>query len=89
MQSYTRPGFWKAYRRLPKRVRKQARVAFRLFSENPLHPGLRFKRVGRIQPVYSVRVSRDCRALGVRSGDTVVWFWIGTHDEYERIINLS
>jgi hypothetical protein len=24
------------------------------------------------------------RALGLREGDLIVWFWIGTHEEYNR-----
>ena len=52
----------------------------------PLHPGLRFKQVHPTLPIYSVRVSLDYRALGVREGDSVIWFWIGSHSEYERLL---
>jgi hypothetical protein len=33
-----------------------------------------------------VRVNQSYRALGVRTGDEIVWFWIGDHDEYERLL---
>jgi len=38
------------------------------------------------EPVYSVRISLDYRALGVRDGDTVVWFWIGSHADHDRLL---
>jgi hypothetical protein len=67
-------------------VRRQARVAYRLFRENPQHPSLHFRQVHPTRPIYSARISRSYRALGVREGATVVWFWIGSHDDYERLI---
>jgi hypothetical protein len=33
-----------------------------------------------------VRVSRGYRALALRHDDELTWFWIGPHDEYERIL---
>jgi len=84
--SYTTARFWKAYRRLDEAVRRQARAAYRLFEENPHHPSLHFKRVHPTQPIYSARVSIDYRAVGVRDGEEIVWFWIGPHDEYEKLI---
>ena len=52
----------------------------------PQHPGLDFKRVGRKSPVYSVRVGIGWRALGLLQGNTVVWFWIGSHTQYNRLL---
>jgi hypothetical protein len=70
---------------LPERVRKQARKSYRLWKANPGHPGVEFKRVEIRSPVYSVRVGIGWRALGLLVGDTVTWFWIGTHGEYDRM----
>lgn len=86
MESFTTPDFWKAYRQLPAHVRKQAREAYQHFEDDPSHPGLQFKRVGQRRPVYSARVTRDYRALGVRDGEEIVWFWIGPHGEYDRLL---
>lgn len=86
MISYTTARFWKAYRRLPDPVRKQAREAYRQFEENPYHPGLHFKPVHPNRPIHSVRVNRNYRAVGIKDGEEIVWFWIGPHDEYERLI---
>lgn len=83
MKSRTTRSFREAFRALPPEVRERARRAYRLWQENPELPGLRFKRVG--QDV-SVRIGRDYRALGVIEGDIVYWYWIGRHDEYDRLI---
>ena len=89
MRSYTQPRFWDCYRRLPEHVRRQARAAYRSFAANPMHPGLGFKRVGLRRPVYSVRVSKDYRALGVLDDGDIVWFWIGPHHEYDRLLRRT
>lgn len=51
---------------------------------DPFHPSLRFKCINREEDIWSVRLSRDYRALGIMERDTVTWFWIGSHDDYER-----
>ena len=71
---------------LPAEVVKQAEEAYRVWSNNPSHPSLRFKKIQNLQNVWSVRVSRDYRALGAREGDTIVWFWIGSHAEYDQLL---
>jgi len=57
-----------------------------LWSENPDHPSLRFKKVHSRLPIYSVRVDLDWRAVGILEGDVVIWFWIGPHGEYEKLL---
>lgn len=86
MTSYTTDSFWKKYGQLDEQVKKRARKAYRLFEENPSHPSLEFKKVHQTKPVYSARVTLDYRAVGIRDGNEIVWFWIGPHDEYERVI---
>jgi hypothetical protein len=71
---------------LPVQARQQAKDAYRLFIANPQHPGLRFKRVHPNEPIYSVRISRDYRAVGVVEGDEIIWFWIGSHEDYEQLL---
>ena len=86
MTSNTTNRFRKAYAQLPEHVRRRAREAYRLFRDNPNHPGLRFKQVHATQPIYSARVGLGYRALALRDDDVVVWFWIGTHADYDRLI---
>ena len=87
MRSRTTAAFRKALASLPPQVRAQAQRAYALFLSNPNHPGLRFKPVHPSRPIYSVRIGIHYRALGVLEGDDIVWFWVGSHDEYERLIN--
>lgn len=60
--------------------------AYGRFRDNPSHPGLQFKPVVAEARIYSVRISRSHRALGVQHDHTIIWFWIGSHDAYERMI---
>ena len=86
MKSAARKQFWDCFDALPADVQNLARRAFALWIENPGHRSLEFKRVHDREPLYSVRVGIRWRALGLREGDTMVWFWIGPHAEYDRII---
>ncbi|MEM3048430.1 MAG: hypothetical protein QXK72_04375 [Candidatus Bathyarchaeia archaeon] len=87
MKSATLPSFWAAYESLNEDIKRSARRADRLWAQNPFHPSLHFKCINREENVWSVRVTRGYRALGILEGDTVTWFWIGSHDEYERFIS--
>jgi hypothetical protein len=86
--SGTTKRFRKLFADLPDDVQQQARSKFSMWLENPRHPSLHFKKVSDTQPVWSVRVNRSYRALGIREGDYVEWFWIGPHDEYERMLRI-
>jgi hypothetical protein len=35
---------------------------------------------------YSARVGIGYRAVGVLDGDTITWFWIGSHANYDRLL---
>ena len=87
MKSATLPSFWDAYRSLSEKDRRSARKAYRLWSQNPFHPSLRFKCINREENIWSVRVTRSCRALGILEGETATWFWIGGHDAYETFFS--
>ncbi len=87
MTSRTTARFRRAFRDLPERVQRQARQAYSLFRQNEQHPSLRFKQVHPRMPIYSVRIGLDYRALGVREGDDIVWFWIGSHADYDRLVS--
>lgn len=86
IQSLTTPQFWKCYEALPEEIQKQADKAYQLWAINPQAHGLYFKRVGKKSPIYSVRVSKSYRGLGLLNNDSILWFWIGSHDEYERLL---
>ena len=86
MRSRRTRRFRECFDRLPSHIQGQARRVYGLFREDPGHPGLRFKRVHRTRSVYSVRISHGYRALGVLRGDAMVWFWIGSHADYDRLL---
>lgn len=75
--------FWAAYEALPSPVRKLADANYALLKNDPRHPSLQFKKVGRY---WSVRVGLRYRALAVEVDDGYLWFWIGSHADYDRLI---
>lgn len=86
MRSRTTEKFRALYESLPKPIQEKPRAAYGLWSDNPTHPSLRFKKVHIKLPIYSVRIDIDWRAVGILHGDEVVWFWIGSHAEYEQLL---
>lgn len=87
MQSQTTEEFRALLAAAPAAVQAKAQSAYHLWSENLAHPSLRFKKVHDTLPVYSVRIDLDWRALGVLKEGVVIWFWIGPHNEYERLLS--
>lgn len=83
MKHFASPSFWSAYKALPPAVRQLADLNYELLKQNPTHPSLHFKKVGRF---WSVRVGIHYRALAVEIEDGLVWFWIGSHAEYDKLI---
>lgn len=86
MNSRRTARFRELFDRLPKSAQRQAEAAYELFAQDPFHPGLHFKRVSERQPVYSARVGNHYRALALRDGNTLFWFWIGTHAQYDELL---
>jgi hypothetical protein len=86
VKSQITDDFLECFQCLPEAVREQARKAYRLWRSNPSHPSLHFKRIHATEPLYSVRVSLGWRVVGLLENDTVTWFWIGSHAEYDRLI---
>ncbi len=86
MKSVATDEFRDRLGRLPSPMRQQASRAYALWRADPHHPGLQFKRVSQCQPVYSARVGLGHRALGLWEGDTITWFWIGSHAEYDALL---
>jgi hypothetical protein len=83
MPHFANSAFWAAYNALPEPIRNLADRCYRLLDVDPRHPSLHLKRVGRL---WSVRVGTGHRAVGIDSPDGIVWIWIGTHAEYDRLI---
>ena len=82
MIHYAAPSFWACFNSLPTDVQNLARKNYQLLVVDPWHPSLHFKRVGKY---WSVRVGMNYRALGKPIAEGVLWGWIGTHAEYNRL----
>ena len=87
MRSQTTARFREAFRHLPEPVRHKAEEAFRLWRKDPSHPSLRFKPIHSDKPIYSVRVGLGWRAVGTRERDRMIWFWVGSHAEYDHLVS--
>ena len=83
MKHLASPSFWEAYQALPERVQKLADRTFDILKADPRYPALRFKKVGRY---WAVRVGLHYRALAVEVEDGLLWFWIGSHADYDKLI---
>jgi len=84
LNHFTSPQFWECYNRLPISVRQLADKCFELMKKHPRHPSICLKKVGQY---YTARVGLHYRAIAIETPDGLIWFWIGSHDEYMRIIS--
>jgi mRNA-degrading endonuclease RelE of RelBE toxin-antitoxin system len=80
------PAFWKSFNDLPRHTQRLIEKDFRLWQENPFHTSLYFKKVHSRIPVWSARCGLNYRVVGLREGDTMYWFFLGNHVEYERLL---
>ncbi len=83
MKHFASPQFWRLYRQLYPQVRDLADKNFQLLKADPKHPSLHFKKIGKL---WSVRVGAHYRALGLDKPEGVVWFWIGSHADYDKLL---
>ena len=83
MNHFASPNFWKCYHALPAQIRELADKNFALLQAEPNHPSLHFKKVGKYR---SARIGLQYRTLAVEIDQGLLWFWIGNHAEYERLL---
>lgn len=86
MKSRLGPQFKKIFKRLPKNVKSLARKNFKLWVNNPSHPSLNFKSVSKKDNLYSVRIGDGWRVLGIKDKETILWIWIGSHEDYNKLV---
>lgn len=86
MKSVTTNRFKQALQQLPEKIQIKARTTYHLWQENPQHPSLNFKQIHSREPIYSVRIGIGYRALGTVDENTMIWFWIGSHEDYNKMI---
>ncbi len=83
MRHLATPRFWACYKALPAEVQRLADRSYAILRDDPRHPSLHFKRTGQF---WSVRVGLHYRALAVGGGSDLAWVWIGSHAEYDRLV---
>lgn len=83
MKHRATPDFWYYYRQLPTEIRELADRCYQILEQDPRYPSLHLKKVGKF---WSVRVGLHYRAVAVEQGNDLVWFWIGSHAEYDRLL---
>ena len=83
MRHFASSKFWTAYEALPRQIRKLADENYELLKRDQRHPSLQFKKVGRY---WSVRVGAHYRALAAEVDEGFLWFWIGSHADYDKLI---
>ena len=79
-------GFKKLLAALPLQIQKQARSAYILWRDNPQHPSLRFKKIHAAEEIWSARITNNYRAVGIMKGERMIWFWIGSHADYDKLL---
>jgi hypothetical protein len=86
MRSLTNDRFWEKYHHLPENVQIKANNVFELWKHDPYNINLRFKKVHHKHDIYSIRIGFDYRSLGLKNQDAIIWFWIGSHSDYEKML---
>jgi hypothetical protein len=86
MTHFATPQFWYCYRHLPKAVQDVADKNFAIMNEKREHPSLRLKKIGQ---AWTVRVGLHYRAMARERYEGLVWFWIGHHSQYEKLLKSS
>ncbi len=86
MDSKTTERFRKSFDKLPDKVKKEAKSIFKIWKSNPYQENLKFKRIHSSKDIYSVRIGLGWRALAIKEGNTMVWFWIGSHSDYDNLL---
>ena len=84
MISKTQRRFRVRFNDLPPDIQALAREKFQLWRQDPFHPSLQFKHL--LGNVWSARIGNSYRALARRHNGLVVWFWIGSHEEYNSLL---
>jgi hypothetical protein len=87
VHSQTTEKFRQLLQAAPPVIQAKVQGVYRLWAENPAHPSLRFKKVHDQHPIYSVRIDLNWRAVGMLRGGTMIWFWVGPHSEYEKLLD--
>ena len=86
MTSLTTERFRKSFDKLPEEIKLLSRKNYRLWKQDPFHKSLRFKKISPQDEIYSIRIGKGYRAIGVKEDNLIIWYWIGSHSDYDKLI---
>ncbi|MFN8283315.1 MAG: hypothetical protein U0U67_08885 [Chitinophagales bacterium] len=86
MKSFTTKRFRETYAVLPEHIKQLTLKNYKIWLTDPSHPSLHYKQVHTIKPIYSARVGISYRVLGVQRDEAMIWFWIGSHSDYDKLL---
>lgn len=86
MNSRTTERFRNAFDNLPVKIKRLAKKNYELWKNNPDHNSLKYRKIKASKEIYSIRIGKGWRALGLKQNDDIIWFWIGSHSEYDKLI---
>ncbi len=81
MDSHTNLDFRKCLSKLPREARGAIYEYYKRWKEDPFGTSFYFKPIDKDKGIWSVRAGDHHRAFGVRDGEEITWFWVGTHEE--------
>ena len=84
MISRANAQYWDCFNALPGDIQRIAREKYRLWEKDCFHPSLHFKPL--MDDLWSARINQSYRAVGRRKGELIVWVWVGTHAEYDKLM---
>jgi hypothetical protein len=87
MISVTTEKFRICFSKLPKNIQLLAQKNYKIWMKDNYHPSVKFKQVHQIKPIFSARVGLAYRAIGVKQDETIIWFWIGSHSDYNNLLS--
>ena len=81
-------AFKKLYNELPDDIKENAKKQYKLFMKSSNHPSLRTKMIGSTKnysfKVFEVSIDMGYRVSYFTDRNTYVWFWIGTHNSFDK-----
>lgn len=81
-------NFRQLFKKLPENIKDNAQKQYELFQNDPSHPSLRTKPIGSTRnkkfKIYEVSIGVGYRATYFLDGNVYIWFWIGTHNSFDK-----
>jgi hypothetical protein len=87
VESIATQKFWKCFELLPSEIQDKAKQTYHGWKADPFNPQFSFKQMNSKRAVFSIRIALKYRALAIKQNNTKIWFWIGSHEDYNNLVN--